>query len=60
MLSQRPQFVRSSTLKGCVIALQGVDEDWDHGTSLGGIDLRDRRSRKQPQKGVLAFVLGER
>ena len=60
MLPQRPQFVRSSTLKGGVIALQGVDENRDDGTSLGGIDFGDRRSRNHPDQRVLGFILGER
>ena len=60
MLPQRPKFVRSSTLKGGVIAVQGVDENRDDGTSLGGIDFGDRRSRYHPDQWVLALVLGER
>ena len=35
------QFVRSSTHKGCVVAVQGVDGNKYDGTSLGGIDLGD-------------------
>jgi hypothetical protein len=42
------------------MALQGVDENRDDGTSLGGIDFGDRRSRNHPDKWVLALVLRER
>ena len=60
VLPQRPQFVCRSTHKGRVVALQGVDENSEDGTSLGGIDSGDRRSRKHPDQRVLGFILGER
>ena len=60
MLPQRPLFVRSSTLKRGITALQCADENRDHGTGLGGIDFGDRRSRKHPDQRVLGFILGER
>ncbi|MGD0043571.1 MAG: hypothetical protein ABSE84_24715 [Isosphaeraceae bacterium] len=60
MLPQRPLFVRSSALKWGVVAVQGTDENRDDGTSLGGIDFGDRRSRKHPDQRVLGFILGER
>ena len=60
ILPQRPKLVRSRTLKGGVVALQGVDENRDDGTSLGGIDFGDRRSRRHSDQRVLGFILGER
>jgi len=60
MIPECPQFVRSSALKRGVVAVQGVDESRNHGTSLGGIDFGDRRSRHHSDKWVLALVLCER
>jgi len=60
VLPKRSQFVRSGTLKGGIVAVQGVDENRKDGTSLGGIDSCDRRSRKHPDQRVLGFILGER
>jgi hypothetical protein len=51
IFGQRPEFVRSSTLQGRVIALSSVDENRDHGTSLGRIELGD--SRHHPDQRVL-------